>query len=57
LKLGTAERAKRSHGGLPTLLIWSEEDEVFPIAHAARYADALANARLVSIADSYSFTP
>ncbi len=42
---------------LPTLLIWSEEDEVFPIAHAARYADQLANARLVRIADSYSFTP
>ncbi len=42
---------------LPTLLIWSEEDEVFPIEHAARYADALADARLVRIADSYSFTP
>ncbi|HWI95951.1 MAG TPA: alpha/beta hydrolase [Solirubrobacterales bacterium] len=42
---------------LPTLLIWSEEDEVFPVKHAARYADALADARLVRIADSYSFTP
>jgi pimeloyl-ACP methyl ester carboxylesterase len=42
---------------LPTLLIWSEEDEVFPVEHAARYANALANARLVRIADSYSFTP
>jgi pimeloyl-ACP methyl ester carboxylesterase len=42
---------------LPTLLVWSEEDEVFPVEHAARYADALANARLVRIADSYSFTP
>jgi pimeloyl-ACP methyl ester carboxylesterase len=42
---------------LPTLLIWSEEDEVFPVAHAARYADALRDARLVRIADSYSFTP
>jgi pimeloyl-ACP methyl ester carboxylesterase len=42
---------------LPTLLIWSEEDAVFPVEHAARYADALADARLVRIADSYSFTP
>jgi pimeloyl-ACP methyl ester carboxylesterase len=42
---------------LPTLLIWSEQDEVFPIEHAARYADALADARLVRITDSYSFTP
>lgn len=42
---------------LPTLLIWSEEDAVFPVEHATRYADALANARLVRITDSYSFTP
>lgn len=46
-----------AHHTLPILLIWSEEDEVFPVEHAARYADALANARLVRIADSYSFTP
>jgi pimeloyl-ACP methyl ester carboxylesterase len=44
-------------GGPPTLLIWSEEDEVFPIAHAERYATALADARLVRIRDSFSFTP
>jgi pimeloyl-ACP methyl ester carboxylesterase len=42
---------------LPTLLIWSEQDEVFPIEHAARYADQLAKARLVRTTDSYSFTP
>ena len=42
---------------LPTLLIWSEEDAVFPVEHAARYANALADARLVRIDDSYSFTP
>jgi len=42
---------------LPILLIWSEEDEVFPVEHAARYANELAKARLVRIADSYSFTP
>lgn len=52
-----AGEALIANGQLPTLLIWSEEDEVFPIVHAARYADQLANARLVRITDSYSFTP
>jgi pimeloyl-ACP methyl ester carboxylesterase len=42
---------------LPVQLIWSSEDEVFPLAHAERYAEALKNARLVRIDDSYSFTP
>jgi pimeloyl-ACP methyl ester carboxylesterase len=42
---------------LRTLLVWSEEDEVFPIEHAARYAGELAKARMVRITDSYSFTP
>ena len=41
----------------PTLLIWSSEDPVFPLEHARRYADALPNAELVEIDDSYSFTP
>jgi len=44
-------------GSLPTLLIWSNEDEVFPLAHAERYAAALQNASLVQIEDSFSFTP
>ncbi len=52
-----AGEALIAHRELPTLLIWSEEDEVFPLEHAVRYADELANARLVRIADSYSFTP
>jgi pimeloyl-ACP methyl ester carboxylesterase len=52
-----AGEALIAHHELPTLLIWSEEDEVFPLEHAARYADALTKARLVRIADSYSFTP
>lgn len=52
-----AGEALIAHGELPTLLIWSEEDRVFPLEHAVRYADELANARLVRIADSYSFTP
>ena len=45
------------HSDLPTLLIWSSEDEVFPLAHAERYAGALRNGSLVQIEDSYSFTP
>jgi pimeloyl-ACP methyl ester carboxylesterase len=52
-----AGEALIAHHKLPTLLIWSEEDEVFPVEHAVRYADALADARLVRITDSYSFTP
>jgi len=42
---------------LPTLLIWSREDEIFPLAHAERYANALAGGRLATIDDAYSFTP
>lgn len=41
----------------PTLLIWSDEDAVFPIGHATRYAEVLPDATLVRIGDSYSFTP
>lgn len=41
----------------PVLLAWSREDPVFPIAHARRYAEALAAAGLVEFDDSYSFTP
>lgn len=44
-------------GELPTLLIWSTEDEVFPLAHAERYASAMHDGTLVSIGGSYSFTP
>lgn len=42
---------------LPVRLIWSSEDEVFPLAHAERYAAALRRGTLVQIDDSYSFTP
>jgi pimeloyl-ACP methyl ester carboxylesterase len=41
----------------PVRLIWSDEDVVFPIEHAERYAEALADASLVRIGSSYSFTP
>jgi pimeloyl-ACP methyl ester carboxylesterase len=42
---------------LPVQLIWSSEDQVFPPAHAKRYAQALRDGRLVVIGDAYSFTP
>lgn len=42
---------------IPVLLIWSTEDEVFPIAHAERYASALGNATLVRVEDAFSFVP
>lgn len=42
---------------MPTLLIWSRDDEVFPLAHAERYAGALKAGRLVAIDDAYGFTP
>ncbi len=46
-----------ANSNLPTLLIWSNEDEVFPLAHAERYASALQRGSLVQIEDSFSFTP
>ena len=53
----TAAEHLIAHSDLPTLLIWSSEDEVFPLAHAKRYASALRNGSLVQIEDSYSLTP
>lgn len=41
----------------PTLLVWSRQDPVFPLAHARRYAGELTDAELVEIDDAYSFTP
>jgi pimeloyl-ACP methyl ester carboxylesterase len=41
----------------PVLFAWGPEDQVFPIGHAQRYADALAHAEVVPIPDAYSFTP
>ena len=41
----------------PVLFAWGPEDQVFPIAHAQRYADALTRAEVVPIPDAYSFTP
>lgn len=41
----------------PVLLVWSREDPVFPLEHAARYAAALPQARIVELDDCFSFTP
>jgi pimeloyl-ACP methyl ester carboxylesterase len=41
----------------PTLIAWAEEDHLFPVAHADRLGDILPNARVVRIADSWSFVP
>jgi pimeloyl-ACP methyl ester carboxylesterase len=41
----------------PVLFAWGTEDQVFPIAHAERYAEQLRDGRVEPIADAYSFTP
>jgi pimeloyl-ACP methyl ester carboxylesterase len=42
---------------LPRATATSNEDEVFPLAHAERYASALPNGSLLRIDNSFSFTP
>jgi pimeloyl-ACP methyl ester carboxylesterase len=39
----------------PVLLAWAAEDKLFPIGLAHRLAALLPDARLVEIADSYTF--
>jgi pimeloyl-ACP methyl ester carboxylesterase len=41
----------------PVLLAWSEEDRLFPVSLAQRLADLLPAARIVTISDSYTFSP
>lgn len=41
----------------PVLLAWATEDKVFPLALGQRFAALFPNARLVEIADSYTFVP
>lgn len=41
----------------PVLFAWGLDDQVFPIAHARRYAESLADARVEVIEDAYAFTP
>jgi pimeloyl-ACP methyl ester carboxylesterase len=41
----------------PVLFAWGPEDQIFPLAHAERYAAELSDARVHPIEDAYSFTP
>jgi pimeloyl-ACP methyl ester carboxylesterase len=41
----------------PVLFAWGPEDQVFPLAHAERYARALADGQIAVIPDAFSFTP
>ncbi|TCO58124.1 alpha/beta fold hydrolase [Actinocrispum wychmicini] len=41
----------------PVLLAWAEEDKLFPIKLAHRLVEALPNASLTAVADSYTFIP
>ncbi|WP_326565354.1 alpha/beta hydrolase [Amycolatopsis rhabdoformis] len=41
----------------PVLLAWASEDKLFPVRLAHRLADLLPDARVVEIADSYTFVP
>lgn len=52
----TLEAAERLRGfNRPTLLAWAHEDRLFPVAHAERLAALLPDARVVRIADSFTF--
>jgi pimeloyl-ACP methyl ester carboxylesterase len=42
---------------LPVLLVWPEQDTVFPVEHARRYARSLVHGRIETITDSLSLTP
>ena len=41
----------------PVLLVWASDDRVFPLAYGERLAALLPAARLVPVADSYTFVP
>ncbi len=41
----------------PVLLAWASEDKLFPLPLARRLAQVLPDARLVEVADSYTFVP
>ena len=41
----------------PVLLAWATEDKLFPLEYARRFANALPNATLEEIPDSYTFIP
>jgi pimeloyl-ACP methyl ester carboxylesterase len=41
----------------PVLFAWGSEDQVFPLAHAERYATELSDGHVIVIHNAYSFTP
>jgi pimeloyl-ACP methyl ester carboxylesterase len=41
----------------PVHFIWGHEDQVFPVAHAQRYAAELADGHVTLVPDAFSFTP
>lgn len=43
--------------GGPALVVWAEEDRLFPPEHGRRLAELLPDARLVTIPDSYACIP
>jgi pimeloyl-ACP methyl ester carboxylesterase len=51
--------AAEAFGGFtrPVLLAWAEDDRLFPISLGRRIAGLLPDARLVPVADSYTFVP
>lgn len=54
----TTEAADRLHEfGGPVLLAWAPEDKFFPLDHAHRLAERFRDARVVEVADSYTFVP
>ena len=54
----TLEAASRlGNFGGPVLLAWATEDRLFPLELARRLADAIPDARIVEIPDSYTFIP
>ncbi|OBK45279.1 hypothetical protein A5655_00515 [Mycobacterium sp. 1081908.1] len=56
-ELHAAGRALAESFDKPVLFAWNVDDTVFPIANAERYAADLADAAVVRIEGSYSFTP
>ncbi|NKQ55766.1 alpha/beta hydrolase [Amycolatopsis sp. K13G38] len=54
----TLEAAEKLRGfDRPVLLLWASEDKLFPIRLAQRLAALLPDARLVEVADAYTFIP